>query len=212
MRFFQYLLNQLNWTKKTMLMFLLGLWCLAYLASAIYQVYKPLPQGLNAVLPLRAAGQVQFLGDYTYTDNQNQRHQQQEIFDQAFDMISQARRMIVVDMFLFNDYVGDSKGKYRNLTAELTQALIAKHKNTPEIQIVVITDPINTVYGGQLTRILLDLRQAGIEVIETDLKPLRASIPLWSGFWYLCCQWFSNNPEAGWLPNPLGKDKITLRS
>ncbi|WP_026470896.1 phospholipase D family protein [Alkanindiges illinoisensis] len=212
MRFFQYLLNQLNWTKKTMLMFLLGLWCLAYLASAIYQVYKPLPQGLNVALPLRTAGQVQFLGDYTYTDQQNQRHQQQEIFDQAFDMISQARRMIVVDMFLFNDYVGDSKAKYRNLTAELTQALIAKHKSQSDIQIVVITDPINTVYGGQFTRNLLDLRQAGVEVIETDLKPLRASNPLWSGFWYLCCQWFDNNPQAGWLPNPLGADKITLRS
>lgn len=213
MRFFQYLLNRLNWTKRTMLMFLLALWCLAYVVSAIYQVYKPLPQGLNMALPLRAAEQVQFLGDYTYTDNQNpNQHHQQQIFDQAFDMIGQAQRMIVLDIFLFNDYVGDAKGNYRNLTAELTQALIAKHKSNPDIQIVVITDPINTVYGGQLTRNLLDLRQAGVEVIETDLKPLRASNPLWSGFWYLCCQWFPNNPEAGWLPNPLGKDKITLRS
>lgn len=212
MRFFKYLLNQLNWSKKTLLLFLLGLWVLAYLASAVYQAYKPLPAGLNAALPLRPASQVQFLGDYTYTDKQQQRHQQQVIFDQAFEMIAQARRLIVLDMFLFNDYVGASKGNYRNLTAELTQALIAKHKSDPEIPIVLITDPINTVYGGQLTRHLLDLRQAGIEVIETDLKPLRASNPLWSGFWYLCCQWFPNNPEAGWLPNPLGKDKITLRS
>lgn len=216
MRFFQYLLNQRHWTKKTMLLFLLGLWCLAYIVSAIYQVYKPLPAGLNAALPLRPAGQVQFLGDYTYTNSQNQnpgqRHQQQVIFDEAFAMINQAQRMIVVDMFLFNDYVGDSKGKYRNLTAELTQALLAKHKSNPDIQITVITDPINTVYGGQFSHNLLDLRQAGVEVIETDLKPLRASNPLWSGFWYLCCQWFPNNPEAGWLPNPLGRDKITLRS
>jgi hypothetical protein len=56
------------------------------------------------------------------------------------------------------------------------------------------------------------LRQAGIDVIETDLKPLRASNPLWSGFWYICCQNLGNNPEGGWLKNPFGDDKITLRS
>lgn len=218
MRLFQYLFNKLNWTTKTMVMSLLGFWCIAYLVSAIYQVYKPLPHGLNMALPLRTAEQVQFLADYTFTNQQAgtstsvQRHQQQVIFDQAFEMIAQARRMIVVDMFLFNDYTGESKGTYRNLTAELTQALIDKNKSQADIQIVVITDPINTVYGGQLTRHLLDLRQAGVEVIETDLKPLRASNPLWSGFWYLCCQWFDNNSQAGWLPNPLGADKITLRS
>ena len=56
------------------------------------------------------------------------------------------------------------------------------------------------------------LRQAGIEVIETDLTALRASNPLWSGFWYLCCQGVGNNAEKGWLPNPFGDEKITLRS
>ncbi len=212
MRFFRYLLNKLHWTKKTVFIYLLGLWCVVYLASAIYQVYKPLPVGLSVALPLRSAEQVEFLADYTYTDATGQRQKQQVVFDQAFAMINQARRMIVLDMFLFNDYVGESTTQHRALSAQLTQALINKHQTEPDIQITVITDPINTVYGGQHNESLIALRRAGVEVVETDLRPLRASNPLWSGFWYMCCQWINNNPEAGWLPNPLGADKITLRS
>ncbi|XID75738.1 phospholipase D family protein [Alkanindiges sp. WGS2144] len=212
MRFFRHLLNKLNWTTKTMFVFLLGLWCFAYVASAVYQTYKPIPQGLNVASPMRPAEQVQFLADYTYINQQGQRIKEQAIFDQALAMIQQARRMIVIDMFLFNDYVGESKVQQRLLTAELSQALMNKRTLEPDVQITVITDPINTVYGGQYANNLLELRRSGIEVIETNLKPLRASNPLWSGFWYMCCQWFDNNPQAGWLPNPLGKDKITLRS
>lgn len=212
MRFFRYLLNKRQWTKKTVFIYLIGLWCVVYLASAIYQVYKPLPVGINVAMPLRPAEQVQFLADYTYIDASGQRQKQQVIFDQAFAMIGQARRMIVVDMFLFNDYVGKSASEHRPLSEQLTQALINKHATEPDVQITVITDPINTVYGGQNNKYLTSLRSSGIEVIETDLRPLRASNPLWSGFWYMCCQWINNNADSGWLPNPLGAEKITLRS
>jgi phosphatidylserine/phosphatidylglycerophosphate/cardiolipin synthase-like enzyme len=95
---------------------------------------------------------------------------------------------------------------------QLTDALILKRKLYPAIQIVVITDPINSVYGGITPKHYRQLRQAGVDVIETDLKPLRASNPLWSGFWYICCQNLGNNPEGGWLNNPFGKDKVTIRS
>lgn len=60
--------------------------------------------------------------------------------------------------------------------------MILKRQQNPNIQIVLITDPINSVYGGIAPEHYRSLRQAGIDVIETDLKPLRASNPLWSGF------------------------------
>lgn len=56
------------------------------------------------------------------------------------------------------------------------------------------------------------LRQAGISVTETNLQPLRDSNPGWSAFWRLCCQWFGNNPEGGWLPNAIGSQPVTIRS
>lgn len=204
--------QKLNLTPRKMLTALIVLWGVAYIGSAIYQVYKPLPDGLSVAMPLRSATDAKFLADSTYQNPQGKRVQQQHIFDEILNMVNQAHRLIVIDMFLFNDYVGESKVAYRPLTAQLTQSLMSKKITEPAIQIVLITDPVNTVYGGQQAKHLTQLRSHGIEVVETNLKPLRASNPLWSGFWYLCCQWFPNNPEAGWLPNPLGSDKITLRS
>lgn len=195
-----------------MLLGILLLWLLAYLVSAVFQAYKPLPEGLSAASPLRHAEQLGFFADYTYMDAQGVRHKQQEIFDQVIGMITEAKRLIVMDMFLFNDYVGASKQQQRPLAEQVTQALIAQKRLYPDMTVVVITDPINTVYGGQFSPYLNQLRASGIEVVETNLLPLRASNPLWSGFWYICCQWTGNNPQGGWLPNALGADKVTLRS
>src|SRR5690606_35106736 len=96
-------------------------------------------------------------------------------------------------------------------STELTQALVNKRLLHPEVEIRFITDPINTVYGGVSADHYRQLRQQGVDVIETDLTPLRASNPSWSGFWYLCCQGVGNNPDKGWLPNPFVTEKITLR-
>lgn len=188
------------------------LWLLAYIASAIFQAYKPLPAGLSAAPALRAADRITFLADYTYLDKQGQRQRQQQIFDQAISLITGAKRLIVMDMFLFNDYVGASTQQQRHLTEQVTQALISQKRLYPALTVVVITDPINTVYGGQFAKNLNELRASGVEVVETNLLPLRASNPVWSGFWYICCQWVGNNPQGGWLPNALGPDKVTLRS
>ena len=212
MRFFRDLLNKRQWTKKTVFIYLVGLWCVVYVASAIYQAYKPLPAGISVAMPMRSAEQVQFLADYTYINDQGQRQKEHVIFDQIFAMINQAKRMVVVDMFLFNDYVGKSTTINRPLSAQLTQALINKRQTDPDVQITVITDPINTVYDGQFNEYFIQLRRAGVNVVQTELRPLRASNPLWSGFWNMCCQWIDNNPTSGWLPNPLGSEKITLRS
>src|SRR5690606_22542764 len=73
-------------------------------------------------------------------------------------------------------------------------------------------DPINTVYGGQHSERLEQLAAAGAEVVITELAVLRPSNPAWSGLWSLCCRWLGNDPDGGWLPNPFGDGKITLRS
>ena len=88
------------------------------------------------------------------------------------------------------------------MSQQLTDALISKRLVQPEVEIKFITDPINSVYGGVKSEQYRALRQHGIDVIETNLLPLRASNPGWSGFWYLCCQGIGNNQEKGWLPNP----------
>ena len=211
MRIFQRIHQKLNWSGRQYFALILGMVALGYLSSAIYHIYKPLPEGLDYTGKLRHAN-VKFLADKTYLDAEGKQQQEHQIFNQILKLIDEAQTTIVLDMFLFNDEVGSSKIPHDKLTQNLTEVLIVKKRMTPQIEIKVITDPINSVYGGIAPEHYRQLRQAGIEVIETDLTALRASNPLWSGFWYLCCQGVGNNAEKGWLPNPFGDEKITLRS
>lgn len=211
MRIFQRIHQQLNWSRRRYVSVIVGLLALGYLSSAIYHTYKPLPEGLDFSGKLRHA-EVKFIADQTYLDASGKQQQDHHIFNEMLKMIDEAQSTIVLDMFLFNSEVGESTLPHRALAQQLTDALILKRGVQPNIEIKVITDPINSVYGGLAPEHYRQLRNAGIDVIETDLRPLRASNPLWSGFWYLCCQDAGNNPKKGWLNNPFGKEKITLRS
>lgn len=211
MRIFQRIHQKLNWSRRRYVSVIVGLLALGYLSSAIYHTYKPLPEGLNFTGKLRHA-EVKFIADQTYLDATGKQQQDHHIFNEMLRLIDEAQTTIVLDMFLFNSEVGESTRAHQTLAQQLTDALILKRGVQPNIEIRVITDPINSVYGGLAPEHYRQLRNTGIDVIETDLRPLRASNPLWSGFWYLCCQDAGNNPEKGWLANPFGQEKITLRS
>ncbi|CAB1217387.1 phospholipase D family protein [Acinetobacter bouvetii] len=211
MRIFQRIHQKLNWSRRRYVSVIISLLAVGYLSSAIYHTYKPLPAGLDFTGKLRHA-EVNFLADQTYIDARGKQQQDHHIFNEMLKMIDEAQTTIVLDMFLFNKEVGESTLPHQTLAQNLTDALILKHRAQPTIEIKVITDPINSVYGGIAPEHYRQLRAAGIDVIETDLRPLRTSNPLWSGFWYICCQDAGNNPEKGWLANPFGQEKITLRS
>lgn len=196
----------------------LGAWLflfffVAYLAMAIYQAFKPLPPGLSTATPLREADDIVFLADLTYRGSSGTSRVDQQIFDEVLRIVGQAERLVVLDMFLFNDFAGAADGDgFRPLSAELTQALIRRKQARPSLIAVVISDPLNTLYGGIELAHFQALREAGVNVISTDLTQLRASNPTWSGFWHLCCRWLGNSSTGGWLPNALGPGKVTLRS
>ena len=211
MRIFQRVHQKLHWSRRQYFGLIVGFLALGYLASASYHMYKPLPEGLNFTGKLRHAD-VRFIADLTYLDAQGRQQQDQRIFNQMLSLIDQAQSTIVIDMFLFNHQVGASKVQQQPLMQQLTDALIEKRKSNQTIEIKVITDPINSVYGGTAPEHYRQMRQAGIDVMESNLVALRASNPMWSGIWYLCCQNIQNNPEKGWLKNPFGSEKITLRS
>ncbi|WP_211369534.1 phospholipase D family protein [Pseudoxanthomonas yeongjuensis] len=196
------------WFKRFLL---ISLAC--YLAMAVYQVWKPLPEGIGQEFPLRPAGAVTLLTDVTYLDAAGVRHSDQQVFDEALRLIGQARQAVVLDMFLFNDFSGTGAAPpLRPLSAQLTHALVERKRAVPGLQAVLITDPINTLYGGMPSKHLDALRAAGIEVVVTDLARLRTPNPAWSGFWQLCCRWAGNSGDGGWLPSPFGQGKVTLRS
>ncbi|WP_168015673.1 phospholipase D family protein [Halomonas salinarum] len=185
---------------------------LMYVGMALWQAYKPLPEGMGVSAIPKPARDVAFLSDETWVSGDSQRRSDQAIFDEVLRLIAQAERLVVLDMFLFNDYGADLDNDFRPISRQLTEALIRRKTERPEITAVVITDPINTFYGGLSPEHLTALREAGINVIMTDLTRLRASNPTWSGIWTLCCRAFGNTSDGGWLPNVLGPGQVTLRS
>lgn len=177
----------------------------------LYHTYKPLPPGISHsgdALPLSDAV---LLVDATYHHRDGSEARDHEIFDEILRLISQAKSFVLVDMFLFNSSSPEGV-EHRPLSQQLTEALINRKAEQPELEIVVISDPLNTLYGGSVSPWFQALRQAGISVTETNLRPLRDSNPGWSAIWRVCCQWFGNNPESGWLPNAIGSQPVTIRS
>jgi phosphatidylserine/phosphatidylglycerophosphate/cardiolipin synthase-like enzyme len=178
---------------------------------AAYHSYKPLPEGFAHTGQKFPASEVTFLGDNSWIDEAGNRQLDQEIFDAVFELIGEARRLVILDMFLFNDFQGPQPERHRLLSSELTAALLAQKAAYPDIRIVVITDPLNTIYGGQESEYFQDMRAAGIDVVMTDLAPLRDSNPIYSWFWRLFIRPFGNE-TGGVFPNPLGQGKVTARS
>lgn len=180
-----------------------------WLIATLWQALKPLPEGLDTASPLRPAESLNLLTDQTYT-KAGQEVIEQHVFDEVLRLIRQAQQLVVVDMFLFNNFAGQDS--YRDLSGELTEALLTAREQQPQMPILVITDPFNSLYGGVRADHLERLQQANVSVVMTDLSRLPASNPLWTGLWSLCCSYLGNNSSGGWLPNPVGDDKVTLRS
>lgn len=194
-----------------MLKVLFAIIALTITGMGFYHACKPLPEGINhngSPLPLYGA---RLLTDMTFHHQDGSETREHEIFDEVLRLIGQARSFILIDMFLFNDSAPEGAA-HRPLSAQLTRALIQRKAERPGLEITVITDPLNTLYGGSVSPHFQALRQAGIPVTETNLAPLRDSNPAWSAIWRTCCQWLGNNPKGGWLPNALGGQQVTIRS
>ncbi len=171
-----------------------------------------MPEGLCFVGGVSDASQVAFLGDKTWVDADGMRHTDQQIFDAAFDMIRRARKLVLLDMFLYNDFQRGKPETTRLLSSELTDTLLHQKQAYPGLTITVITDPINTVYGSLPSAQFARLTDAGITIVFTDLSRLRDSNPIYSLFWRLLIRPLGNS-QRGYLPNPFDPDgKATLRS
>ena len=190
---------------------LLGL-LLAYLSTGAYHVSKPLPDGLDVATPYRAAEAVEFLADSTWIDTQGEQHTRHQIFDAALEMIAQAQSLVVADFFLVNEFAGNANDAFRPLSSEFVEGLAELRTQRPTVEALLITDPFNTLYGGIRQPLFARLDNHGIPVVETNLRALRDPNPVWSAAWRICCQWFGNRPDRGWLPNPVGETPVSLRT
>lgn len=112
-----------------------------------YATYNRLPTGICYAGNDHPAD-AELLYDVTYIDAEDNRQVKQQIFDALFATISSAKSLLIMDFFLFNDFQGAVRETTRDLCGELTAVLIEKRQSHPDINILFITDPINTIYGG----------------------------------------------------------------
>lgn len=176
-----------------------------------YHGFKtPVHEGTSLKGEMRNS-QVEFIYDLTYEKDKSLVYEQ-HIFSKIKSMIEDAEDFIVVDMFLFNDDY-DKKDNYRNVSGELTDSLIQQKKKVPNLEVVFITDEINTFYGSYLSKNLERLRNNGIEVVITNLEKIRDPNPSYAGLWRLAFKNLDTNGK-GRLPNPFSSDssKVTLPS
>ena len=174
---------------------LLALLAYAFLGMLIRWAVPP-PPAVGMAGPQRAAVDVDFYEDRSWLDNQGNRQLSQAIFDEILSMIRQSSKLILVDMFLFNDWQGPTPETHRALASELTDALVVQKQQNPDLRVIVISDPINTVYSGTRSAHFDAMTDAGIEVVLTRLTELQDSNPTWSGIWRLLIRPLGNGPGA----------------
>jgi phosphatidylserine/phosphatidylglycerophosphate/cardiolipin synthase-like enzyme len=184
-----------------------------WIGVGAWHVVKPMPPGTDVSTPWFGSNDVEFLYDLTYRTPHGEPVHEQQIFDEAFRMIDEARSFIVADFFLFNDLMGAANAVHRPLSRELADRLKTRKATDPALTILLVTDPINDIYGGAPSALLAELRDAGIEVAVTNLEALRDSNPGYSALWRIAGQWWGNSP-GGSLPNPFDADgaSISLRT
>lgn len=163
---------------------------------------------------------VELLIDATAWDPlKKQRVIKQEIFDELLDMIARADKFIVMDFFLWNHFQGTVVEDYRKLSTELAEALVQKKKANPTLPIVVLTDPINRIYGDMAPAFFKEMETVGVKVVFTHLW----SLPDSNWIYGTNARFYSrfapnpNKPTAfvnkPLIPNPLIVDgpKISLK-
>jgi phosphatidylserine/phosphatidylglycerophosphate/cardiolipin synthase-like enzyme len=193
--------------RRVVLLVVLAVWG----GTAYWQTHKRLPPGTHVESEWRQvpAANVAFIADITAADAYGRPVMSQAIFDEVLGVIRSAQRFLVLDYFLFNGARGStgSGPPTRALSSQLRDALIERRKANPDLRVLFITDPINDVYGGSPSRDLEMLREAGVDVVITDLDRLRDSNYLYSALWRLTLGWWNHGSIGdGWLPNPFEED------
>lgn len=132
---------------------------------------------------MRPVTSARLLVDTTAWDTaRGERVFRQEIFDEMLRMVDEASVFLCLDFFLWNDWQGVPPETARRMSGALAEALIRKKKSRPDVDILVLTDPINLVYGDRAGAPFDALAEAGIFVAFTDLFRLPESNPVHAAY------------------------------
>lgn len=201
-----------KWHQKRSLWVLFVL-SIIYISTIFYHQQKPLPKGINYKGNIHhlTDSEIEFLYDLTYQKNGKEIHEQ-EIFEEVYQTIENAEEFLILDFFMMNETSAIGRD-FPPISRTIRQKIMKQKEKYPDLEIIFITDPINTTYGSHKAQHIEPLSQIGAEVIYTDLNRLRDPNPLYSGFWRMFVKWFGQE-GTGWITNPFGNKSpnVTARS
>ncbi len=154
----------------------------------------------------------EFIYDLSYEKN-GETVREHNILEENLRLINEAEEFIIADLFLFNDEYNKESGLYPKSVEKVTDALISKKAENPDMPVVLITDPINNFYGAYEQKYITKLKDGGVDVVITELNALKDSNILVSGYYRCYTKWFGTK-GLYWLPNFFEKaaHKVNLRS
>lgn len=176
-----------------------------------------LPEGLATKTEVYNADNVDFYYDLNYETADGERKFDRQIWDEAYKILDEAQDFFLMDIFVFNDYLGKGvreKLQPIDIATEFAEKILEKKKKSPNVEIYLILDESNTFYGAFDNPTHKKLEEAGVKIGYVDLAKLRDPLPLYSKPWRLFVQPFGNPKNVGKRKNPVyeGTDKVTIRS
>lgn len=163
----------------------------------------PMPEGCNLLSPYFSHSEVDLLIDRTYRDEaSNENLLDHEILDAIIEEIQSAETFLIIDFFLWNKWQGRFAKNKKNvqelipLADLLADAIIKKRTQNPEMPILLITDPINRLYGDKHPDFYQSLNELGIPVVYTDLYNLPDSNKIYSKQVRFWSKFYDLNPNS----------------
>lgn len=181
-------------------------WLLAlgYAGLAAYYRYRPQPPGVEP--PPRSyrlpAHHLRFVYNMVWYEN-GERRAVRQVVDTLCELIRQARRWVVLDVFLFNR-LHIERGDFMPVTRQVADTFAGKRHPS-----YFLTDPFNVFYGTLPCPPLDWLREAGVTVGIVDVRRIRDNNLVYSPLWRALLQWFGNGRPRRWLPNPVDRSHPT---
>ncbi len=178
---------------------------------------REMPPGTDLASPAYFFDSAELLIDRTAWDAAaGQPRTEHRIFDAMLAEIRRAETFLIADFFLWNPWQGalDMKGELRPLANELATALIEKRIQNPEMPMLIITDPINRIYGDHAPDFYQHLADAGVPVVFTALDQLPESNRLYAPQAWFWSKFLPDEQADGdrIVPNPFNPEggKLTL--
>ncbi|WP_046181370.1 phospholipase D family protein [Domibacillus tundrae] len=184
-----------------------------YVIIMMYNVYRPLPDNISYKSKEYTVHEEDVDFFYNLSGEKNsETFFKEEIFTRTLEIINEAEQFIVLDYFLFNSY-HEKKKEYPANVQRMTNALIAKKEANPDMPIIFVTDEVNSSYRSHSVPEFVQMKKAGIKVVETNMDAFRDPTPIYSGFYRMLFTWWGDS-QNGWLPNAFSDTApdMTIRS